>query len=250
MKEVIRKFRILRYRDGKIEELEDSIVVESFINIYINGKRYLQTPFTPKDKKKLVYGILFSEGFIKKIEDVLDYKEEGSRVYITLKEKDLKFKEVIEDSDCFTKRLLLDRRLHPLEVREKFEPEKILSLIKEFQNLPSLYKDTGGTHSSAIADNKILYWAEDISRRNAIDKVIGEAFLNSESFDDKIMMVSCRIPSDIILKIIRIGIPLIVSISSPTDRAITIAQTFGVTICGFARGKRMNIYSCFERVKV
>ena len=246
--EVVKNFRILRYKEGKIEEVEDSVVVESFLNIYINGKRYLQTPYTPKSKRDLVFGILFSEGFIKKVEDVLEYKEDRSRVYITLKEKDITFKEQIETTDCFSRRLFLDRTLHPLEIREKFNIEKILSLIKDFQNLPSLYKATGGTHSSAIAKDKILFWSEDISRRNSIDKVIGTCFLAGESFNDKIMIVSCRIPSEVILKMVRIGIPVIVSISSPTDRAITIAQTFGVTLCGFARGKRMNIYSSFERL--
>ena len=124
-------------------------------------------------------------------------------------------------------------------------------MVKKFQMKSELYKTTGGTHSAALSDGEnILIFHEDIGRHNAVDKVIGDAFLQQIRLDDKILITSGRVSSEILLKVAKGGIPLLVAISAPTDMAVELANKLGITLIGFARGKRMNVYTHEERIKV
>jgi FdhD protein len=93
-----------------------------------------------------------------------------------------------------------------------------------------------------------MFFEEDISRHNALDKIIGDAIINRIKLDGCYVVTSGRVPSDMMVKIVRAGIPLLVSRSAPTDSAIRLAKKNNVTLIGFARGSRMNLYSCPERI--
>jgi FdhD protein len=114
------------------------------------------------------------------------------------------------------------------------------------------FKLTGGVHSCALADKNgsIILFSEDISRYNTIDKILGEAFVNDISTEDKIILTSCRITSGILRKIITGKVSLIISRAAPTDRTIELAERAGVTLIGFVRGERMNIYSHPQRIGI
>ncbi len=86
-----------------------------------------------------------------------------------------------------------------------------------------------------------------------MDKVIGKVFLDSRSggdFSGGLLLISGRISSDIVVRMQRTGVPLIVSKSAPTEKAVRIAGAYGITLCGFARGRRVNIYTHPERVEL
>ena len=126
-----------------------------------------------------------------------------------------------------------------------------MDLIKEFNKSSQLFLDTGGVHSCALCDiNKIIIFKEDIGRHNALDKVLGKALLEDIDFRDKIILTSGRISSEILIKTAKRQIPVIVSRSAPTSLSIDIAKKLNITLIGFARGKRMNIYSNFSTLKV
>ena len=130
-------------------------------------------------------------------------------------------------------------------------PDKIAKLMKGFEKKSSVFRSTGGTHSAGLADrDKILLFNEDIGRHNAVDKVLGEALMRKTPLKNKILLSSGRISSDILLKARRTGIAIIISRSAPTNLAIDLAQRLGITIVGFARGRRMNIYTCPFRIGV
>ncbi len=108
---------------------------------------------------------------------------------------------------------------------------------------------TGGVHSAALADRqKIHLFAEDIGRHNAVDKLIGKAFLAGIPVEDKILLSSGRISGEIMTKVIRNRIPIMISRTAPTCMSITYAEDHGITLIGFARGNRMNIYTHPQRV--
>jgi FdhD protein len=112
-----------------------------------------------------------------------------------------------------------------------------------------LFQTTGGVHSACLADRKkILLFTEDIGRQNALDKIIGASLLKNISLQNKIMLSSGRITSETITKMVRAMIPVIVSPGAPTDSAVNLARRLGITVVGFARGKRINIYSHPERI--
>jgi len=96
--------------------------------------------------------------------------------------------------------------------------------------------------------NEILAFKEDISRNNAIDKLFGECILNDISTAQRMLVTSCRISSEILLKVAKRNIPILISKSAPTDLAVRLASEVGITLIGFVRGKRMNVYANEWRV--
>ena len=104
-------------------------------------------------------------------------------------------------------------------------------------------------HSAALCDTtNIIVFSEDIGRHNAIDKIFGECLLNDITTDDHIIITSGRISSEILLKVAKRNVPLIVSKSAPTDLGVRLADELGVTLVGFVRGKRMNVYTHAGRI--
>ncbi len=124
--------------------------------------------------------------------------------------------------------------------------------MKEFQSISEIFNLTGGVHSSALVhEEKIIAFMEDIGRHNAIDKVIGCMLINNHTkseFSNKILLTSGRISSEILNKIIMSKIPVVISRSAPTDRAIEICRQKNITLVGFARANKMNIYSGNNRI--
>jgi len=103
---------------------------------------------------------------------------------------------------------------------------------------------THGVHSAALCDRKsILIFSEDIGRHNAIDKIFGKCLLENIPTDNRAVITSGRITSEILHKVARRGIPIIISISAPTNLGVRIADSLGITLLGFVRGKRINAYT-------
>ncbi|MGE5173223.1 MAG: formate dehydrogenase accessory sulfurtransferase FdhD, partial [Betaproteobacteria bacterium] len=129
--------------------------------------------------------------------------------------------------------------------------DDIRNLLNNFRTISKLYLETGGVHSAALSDGKgILFFSEDIGRHNAVDKIIGKAFLKSVSVENKILITSGRITSEIMTKAGRNRFPILISRAAPSCMAVSYAEDLGITLVGFARGDRMNIYTWPKRIKL
>lgn len=134
--------------------------------------------------------------------------------------------------------------LAPVTSTFKLNPEGVLRLIRELHQRSALFKLTGGVHSAALGGAQDLaIFRQDIGRHNAVDKVIGHTILSDVATTDKVLVISGRISSDIILKAVLAGLPLVVSPSAPTHLAVELARRLGITVVGFARGTRLSVYS-------
>ena len=237
---------ILRYKDGEVERLSDTVVREDWLDLYVNGQPVLETPVTAGDVEAFVHGFLYMQGYIKPGER-LELRNEFEKYYVTV-DREIKTVTVRDMVDCASSKIDFGEEIDAVDTSRVLPVGELLRLAAGFQRLPSLYHETGGVHMAAFAREEIVHAADDISRRNAVDKVIGKAFLAGTPPADGILLTSGRISSDIVVRMTRVGIPFIVSKSAPTDKAIRLAAAYGITLCGFARGRRVNIYTHDDRV--
>jgi FdhD protein len=127
----------------------------------------------------------------------------------------------------------------------------ILGLGKAMRDLQALHRNVGGTHSAALftATGEAVTQAEDIGRHNAVDKTAGHCLLRRIPLDDKILVTSGRASYEMATKAARLGIPVVATISAPTLLAVQIAEEHGLTMIGYLRGGRMNVYTHAQRVR-
>ncbi len=136
-----------------------------------------------------------------------------------------------------------------LEPCPMFNPGALCDIFDDLLQRSSLFKMTGACHAAALCDKDgILLWHEDIGRHNAVDKVIGHAFLEKIPLNDKMLAITGRINSEIVDKVVSANMPVVASKAPPTDVAVRTAQKAGVTVIGFVRNRRMTVYSNSERV--
>ena len=128
---------------------------------------------------------------------------------------------------------------------------EILTLMAGLPKRQEIFRQTGATHAIFLADagrGKVVLGAEDVGRHNAFDKVIGQALMKNLPMNNKIALLSGRASFEMVLKAARAGIPIMSSVSAPTSLAVKLADLQGITLIGFAREERMNIYTHPYRV--
>jgi len=248
------KFSILKVTEQDNRQTEDTVVREFPLTIILNGQELVTLLCTPANLKCLAIGFLTSEGIINNQDDIekitVDERHGVARVGI---QGNKRFA-----SETLSKRLITSgcgngatfyreiATLGQLKVNSQtsLSAPAIFALVKEFQHRSKVYQTTGGVHSAALCDtDNILVFAEDIGRHNAIDKIFGECLLGDIPTSDRIIITSGRISSEIMLKIVRRNVPLLISKSAPTNLGLKLASNMGITLIGFVRGHRMNVYS-------
>lgn len=263
------KIKIIQYRKGVLSETADDIVSEKKIKILSNNKEILSLLCTPTMVKELIVGFCLSEGFLRH-HDHSDLQQTwcAERIEIFWKDEDIEVHlpiDIPEVSATLTSgcargvTFILNKELPIIQddfsasadsLSEKVSINTIFELYKEFQKKSELFRATGGAHIAALCDEKeIIAFAEDIGRHNAVDKIIGYAFLENIPMQGKMLLSSGRLSSEITIKAIRANVPILVSRAAPTNMAVEIAKKSTITLIGFLRGQRLNIYSQPERIK-
>lgn len=248
---------LTRIKGNKIEEISDLVAKEITFTILLNKKKLVTLNCSPEKYKYLGLGFLYTSGILQKKEDIisLDINEKQGLMNIKIKGVSLSSEDIINSNLWIgSYRQLEEQKKTPLSIDTslKISSNLVYSLISEMQGRANFFKLTGGVHSCALVDKQgsIILFSEDISRYNSIDKILGEAFVNNITTEDKIVLTSCRITSGILRKIIIGKLPIVISRAAPTDLAIKLAKRMGITLVGFVREKRMNIYTHPERIEV
>ena len=227
--------KITRISGKKREEKEDIVTKEIFLTIFLNKERLRNLCCSPDKIEELALGFLYSQGKLNDLKDLksLKWDEEKGSIKVRIHTPTPK-----------------EPRLLRVRSNLRIKKESISGLALKMEERSKLFQTTGGVHSACLADRKkkIIIFTEDIGRQNALDKIIGASLLKNISLQNKIMLSSGRITSETITKMVRAMIPVIVSPGAPTDSAVNLARRLGITVVGFARGKRINIYSHKERI--
>ena len=254
-----KRVAILRIEEGHKKKAKDVVVREFPLTIVLNGKQLVTLLCSPESLDCLAIGFLFSEGLVKSRMDILSLEVDGGRGVAWVETKGGR----MPSEDFLSKRYITTGcgkgtsfpglpagKMKKNESKLSLSNLSISNLMREFQERSVTHKETGGVHSAALADAKgITVFSEDIGRHSAVDKVIGECILKGVSMKNHILLTSGRISSEILMKISRAGIPVVVSKSAPTDMGVRIAEKTGITLVGFARGNRMNVYSNERRIR-
>ena len=215
---------------------------------------------SPADLKYLAIGFLASEGLLKSKDEIRNVIVDDIRGLVRIETEgdkeqasELVFKRLIT-SGCGRGASFysaVDAGGQKVESKIKISANKIFALVNEFQHGSHLYLVTHGVHSAALCNTKsIMVFSEDIGRHNAIDKIFGKCLLEDIPTDDRIIITSGRITSEILHKVAKSGIPIIISISAPTNLGVKIADSLGITLIASVRGKKMNVYTHGWRVAV
>lgn len=250
--------QVWKIKNGESKPAEDPVTRETPLTVYLNDEELVTLLCTMEYTEELAVGFLYSEGFLKSREDIIEIKSNEELGIVQVKSK----RAANIARETFLKRYittgcgkgstfyhLSDAVSKPISDRFRIQSEEIFNLMTQAQRQSELFKETGGVHSSAICTrDKILFFREDVGRHNTVDKLAGRCLLDNVSLNDKILITTGRISSEILIKTAKMGIPILASRSAPTDLAVKHAQEMGVTIAAFVRNQRMNIYSYPERV--
>lgn len=231
---LVDKLEIVRYIGGEYVPIRDLMVHEMALRLEVSGAPEKTLYCSPSELRELVVGHLYAQRQIRSPEDILslDLDETAGKAVVRLA------------------RNREDTPGGPLTDNCVFDPRILLDNQQKFYDQSTLQKATAGTHRCALCDDSGTHLAcVDISRHNAMDKLAGKALLSGISLRDKYILTSGRIPMDMIQKVAAIGVPMIVSRSTPTIAAVEAARKAGITLLGFSRENRFNLYSASHRLK-
>jgi FdhD protein len=251
----IRKKIRRSYATGNSEVVEDDVVKESRLLIRLDGKDFIQAVITPSQVEEYVVGFLRTRGLIQTMNDIASLEVAGEISSVM---------RISHLAGVFPELDLLETtgsrnvgKEHALRHAEKMSEshfrlssKSLMQGVGMLAEMP-LYKKTGGTHCAILFSQKgdPLVASEDIGRHNAVDKTVGGGLMKRVDFKECWLAVSGRLPADMVLKPLLLGIPLVASVSAPTSEGIEVGERSGLTVVGFVRGGRLNCYCHPERIE-
>ena len=247
----------------------DLVAIEAPLEVRINGERFAVMMRTPGADRPLALGFLFSEAVIDDRDDVVAVDEWpgdpvlGNRVNVivtervarTLREHTGDRRHVAMTSACgLCGRVSVEslaRDAVPLPVCWSIDAGRVAGIPGHLRAAQPVFDGTGGLHGAALVrhDGEVAASAEDVGRHNAVDKIVGTMFdANRLPLNEFVLAVSGRASFELVQKACLAGIPMLVAVSAPSTFAVDLAEACGVTLVGFARGERFNIYTHPERI--
>lgn len=258
----VREINLHRFdlNQGSVGIISDEVAVDEAVCIFLNGRYFRALIASPGMRRELVVGHLFCEGIVESEDEIEEIEMQPAKVYVTLS-KEIDLDRLIQGRvDLITtacggsSRPLRTNKLDISKIASGVElsAQDILLMVRELNRQGTLFHSTGGVHSAMLCspDGKCLAFAEDVGRHNAVDKVVGAGILIGASLDKCILISSGRQSGEMVLKAVRVGLPVIASVSAPLTSGIRVAEAAGITLICFVRGQRMNVYTHPHRVSM
>jgi FdhD protein len=269
-------WEIRRYRSGgEPEELRDRVVIELPLEIKVNGIPLVALMRLPGMDKELAAGFCLTEKIIESVSQISllkhcgqleqeigrggepegDILDRGNVVEIEVEspgERERFSATYVVRTGCGGADLsaIEDYREGMITSELRVQEEVIYGIGEKLTNRQEVFRGTGGTHGAGIFDagGEAVITAEDVGRHNALDKVVGWCALRGVPLEDKVLVLSGRISYEMVLKAVRVGIPVLVSMAAPTSLGLRVADKAGLTVVGFSDGRRFNAYTHPRRI--
>jgi FdhD protein len=247
---------ISRKPDLSINQIMDELASDEPICIFINGEYHVTLIATPDMLKELAIGYVISEGIINSFQEIKSIRFRGKDVFIDLlKDVDLRKKSVemmnLIVTACGSTPRIRENDFVIFEIVSdlKISVVNVLAMIKELNKRSKVHYRTRGTHSAMVCYNngRVLAFAEDVGRHNAVDKIIGSLAVSGVEASDCILLSTGRLSGEIVQKASRGGFPIVVSITVPLISGIRLAESSGITLASFDKGK-LKVYTSHCRI--
>lgn len=234
-----------------LSETRKPVITEHAAALYVNEEPWLTFICSPTDLDALALGFLYGENIITDPAEIRSLKLEdgGSRIMVSLSHTAQKPAHFHRTSTGYG----LDTKLTLPHLPTDFciKPGDLLDLYRQFMDQQTLHDQVGGFHSAGLSDGvSIPIMVEDLGRHNCVDKLTGLFLLQNRPFTPNLLLLSGRISSEMVFKTLALGIPLIVSRTSPTALAIDTAWEAGITLVGYLRSAQFEVYSHPERLQL
>jgi FdhD protein len=264
----VKPWPIRRLTDGQDQTLPGGVVIEEPLQIVLDGHPVAILMRTPGLEKELATGFCLGEGLVADLRDVALVRHCGRAVANEDVEQDPldesrnrvdlilalgatqnpgqnEVTQLIRSGCGRTNAAELAADLSPVRSELKVDVETLRPLLGQMTRQQQAYRAAGGIHAAALFDSRgqAIVVCEDVGRHNAVDKATGYCLLRGIPLEDKILVSTGRASYDMVAKGVRLGIPILVSISSPTSLALELAQALSCTLVGYLRGKALNIYT-------
>ncbi len=239
------------------ERVETAVPVERGLTLYLNAQEIVTVMTINDYPEELALGYLLNQNMLRPDDQVtgIDYDEDLSVVVVrTERQTDFedKLKKRTQTSGCAQgtafgdlMEALADAALPPAPLRTSW----LYRLTHAINTTPSLYLEAGAIHGCVLArEDRPLVYMEDVGRHNAVDKIAGWMFRRGETGADKIFYTTGRLTSEMVIKTVRMGIPILVSRSGFTAWGVELARQCGLTLIGRAKGKRFVALAGEERI--
>lgn len=228
------------------------------ITVYMNDVEVATVQATPRDLEDMAVGFLVAEGLMTERADFVSVEADHKRgmVYVTSDESvpdDMVYKTRYVTSGCGKGVTFSSvghaRGLDRVTSEVRVSPDVLYHLMSEMSHAADQYRDTGGTHACGLAlDGELVLVREDVGRHNAVDKVLGRAWVDETPLGDAVLLSTGRISYEMAVKAAKSQVPIAATRSSVTDLAAEIATELGITLVGYVRGGKLVVYTHPQRI--
>jgi FdhD protein len=243
--------------------MRDWVAEEVPLKIIINAAYTFIIWCSPMQFKELAVGHLYAEDILRSVDEIQSITTNAAENVCNVK-----FKPTINIDDRMENRrrgarivpLLKastaayqkDHKLAEVNSDLTVKAQVILDTIAQMNEKAKGFRETGGLHDSGIfkADGTMVAFSEDVGRHNTVDKVIGEALLNRLNFSECFMVITGRVPGDMIFKAAKVRLPILASVAAVLNSGVASAEKANICVVGFVRGKRLNVYTCPQRIQL
>ena len=241
------------------EAESDVVVVERAVTIMVDNVGSFTLMCSPSDVKALAVGFIHSEGMIESADDIIEISTAGEDqdvigVRISDPSGATAGRNMIVSSSCgmcglrTIQKALSDTPACGNSLR--IAPELLIDVMAQLRSVQQVFQVTGCSHAAGVfgPDGRLIAFGEDIGRHNALDKAIGKCLLAGQATAGCGVALSGRASYEMVAKAARAGIELIAAVSAPSSLAIDVAEQWNITLCGFVRPGRANVYTHPERI--
>ena len=244
----IEEINAIKFKDNQATEVKENVVKDETITLTINSNISRSLSAIEDSLKEFAVGYLFNENMVKSLDDIKSIEIEGPQINVEIDDTLLKTNETVLCSDSAGGWRSKIKDVNPVESDFQVSVRELLDRIEELKNNAEIWQVTGGTHVAGIVYDGQFVVKEDVSRHVAVDKVIGYGILHGFDLKNSYVIYSGRMPADMVIKMTRAGVPILASNAAPANSGYNIAKKGNITLVGFLRGQRCNIYNNQNRI--